>query len=154
MVKGVAGEEAAKHLSQGANGDLWQQFLENKLDQKNLEPRKVKSHLPFVAIGQGHITLQDDVLNNVADAAAATAADEAQLPLQVQVWHNRWQVRAYLVALRIATVEAWHWQQAPRKIPKPRLQPIIVPDSLAVRNAMGEAHARAAHRFVKRGNKS
>ena len=108
VVKGVDQEEAKKQLCQGANGDVWQQLRENLRDQGKLKAKKVKSHLPFTAIGEGHITLQDYVLNNLADAAAATAAEEAQFPTEVQAWHAQWQSRAFLVALRIATVEAWH----------------------------------------------
>ena len=97
---------------------------------------KVKSHLPFAAIAEGLITVPHYILNNLADVAAAVAAGAAQPPDALQKWHSRWQARAFRIALRIAVIEAWHWRQTPKKVARPRLSPIVLPDQEAVRTAL------------------
>ena len=64
-----------------------------------------------------------------------------------------WQARAFRVALRIAVIEAWHWRQTPKKIQRPRLSPIVVPDQETVRRALLQAQAGAGHALEKRGEK-
>ena len=123
-------------MARGANGDVWKDLLQTSSRQENMRTAKVKSHLPFEAIAKGMISLPQYVLNNVADVAAAVAAGAAQPPDALQEWHSKWQARAFRVALRIAAMEAWHWRQTPKKIAKPKLEHIIVPDQEAVRAAL------------------
>ena len=112
----------------------------------------MKSHLPVEAIAEGAISLPHYVLNNVADIAAAVAAAAAQPPDALQEWHSNWQAKAFRVALRIAAIETWHWRQTPKKVAKPRLEPVIVPDQAAVRTALVNAQAAAGHCLEKRGS--
>ena len=79
--------------------------------QQHMQSSKVKSHLPFKAMKEGIIALEDYTLNTLADTAADVAAELAQPGVAYVNEFRKWQAVAYKVPTRIAWIEAWHWER-------------------------------------------
>ncbi len=147
VVKGMSpGREVS--LSAGTNGDLWSMFFGIVRDRSlSVSPRKVKAHGESQVL-RGSMGLQDFLGNVLADAGAGVAAEDAVHPLQAQD-ASEWQVRAFLVARRLAIIEADLWCDEPRLVPAPepidRWEPPPLPCTMSVLQRSVDAMGHKLH---------
>ncbi len=120
-----------------ANGDLWSRFDAcRKSRTAALDIRKVEAHAPPSEVLSGQRSFQEYIGNHIADAAAGAAAevalDRSDRARVIEIWERR----AYLIARRLASIEAWHWEHVPgqRYLPPEPLQPWTPPDQQEVRS--------------------
>ncbi len=90
-----------------------------------MQPVKVKAHIEPTDVLSGGHDIQDFIGNHLADACAGAAAQIALEESDAARVVAAWEQRGYLVARRLATVEAWHWAQEPaaRYAPPEPLEP-------------------------------
>ncbi len=124
VINGWASTERRKRAKAQANGDLWAE-LERITDARgvNLAISKVDAHMHPVQVINGLASVEDYLGNHLADAAAGAAADKALARSERAHAIAQWELRGFLVARRLAYIEAWHWQEAPEAI-------IVPPDPL------------------------
>ena len=150
VVKGMATEHRAR-LLQGANGDLWALLIETiRCKSLEVDPAKVKAHAEKQVL-LGKVELQEFLGNALADAGAGAAAEEAvSTPEAREV--SIWQGRCFLIARRLAIIEASLWPDGPRLVPAPpemRLpEPPPIPTTVT---AFQVAIERMGHRVHLRG---
>ena len=98
----------------------------------------------------GDISLRDYVLNGLADAAAGAAALLAQ-PSAAEIAKCKWWLgNAFRIAMRIAIIEAAHWELTPKLVAVPAAPVIIdIPISFA-QGAREEAYRKAGHNLQPR----
>ncbi len=135
----------------GANGSMWED-LYRETDDKGLTVNvdKVKAHVDVKEYVQGQMVMRDFVGNFLADALAGAAAQRAQSDLAPSLEVERWHGRAFMIAKRLACIEAHAWQRqrtlcAP--CPLPEWQP---PQSEEAGNRLAEAIAASGHRLRTR----
>ena len=146
----MATEHRAR-LLQGANGDLWALLIETiRCKSLEVDPAKVKAHAEKQVL-LGKVELQEFLGNALADAGAGAAAEEAvSTPEAREV--SIWQGRCFLMARRLAIIEASLWPDGPRLVPAPpemRLpEPPPIPTTVT---AFQVAIERMGHRVHLRG---
>ncbi len=114
-----------------ANGDLWAEYLEGvKEAGADLNAVKVKAHMEPKELLNGKANLEHFMGNHVADAAAGAAAEMALEANAQATIVERWNQRAFLIARRLAAIEAWHWVNEPERNydPPEPLEPWNPPD--------------------------
>lgn len=92
-------------LRRGGNGDLWTMLIDT-IRRRSLDivAEKVKGHAEKQVL-QGLVTLEEFLGNVLADAGAGAAAEFAIPQLAAQDV-SQWQGRAFLIARRLAIIEA------------------------------------------------
>ncbi len=126
VVNGAANEASRARLARGRNGDLWSELgtvTEGTAAATTIS--KVKAHrAPAEMLADPTLSVADFLGNHLADACAGAAAECALRDSPTARMVERWERRAYLVALRLAAVEAWHWEHgAPPLYPRPEPLP-------------------------------
>ncbi len=101
-----------KKRCKGANGALWERFYRTgEGKQLHISANKVKSHAGVRDLATGDIPVVDYMGNVVADALASTAAQRAQSRIAASQDVEQWHARVYLIAKRLACIEALGWQR-------------------------------------------
>ena len=120
----------------GTNGDLWSIRDSEQCEQQ--ETTKVKAHAE-VEVLNGYQDRQEFLLNLLADAAADAAAELSVNTLAVQEC-ERWSSIAFLIAMRLAVLQA----EADETIPD--LVPVFVPESAIDATPRAEEERESAWR--------
>ena len=150
VIKGMASQFESR-LLHGLNGDLWA-MLQGTIQERSLQllPCKVKAHAEEQVL-LGHMDLEDFLGNALADAAAGAAAEEAVSAPQASD-ASTWRGRCYLIARRLACIEAALWREGPVLVPAPpelqRVEPPAIPDAVT---AFQKCIEQMGHRVRVRG---
>ncbi len=99
---------------------------------------KVAAHQHLASAISGQQSLFDYLGNHLADAAAGAAAERALAASERAEAIATWECRAFIVAKRLAFIEAWHWRQPCREellAPEP-LPPWEPPEPSLIRNSI------------------
>ncbi len=151
VVKGLRSSACREALAFGTNGDLWNLLLDT-IQQRALqvEPHKVKADAEKQVL-LGEVELQHFLGNVLADAGAGAAAENAVNNLVAQDV-SQWEGRAFLIAKRLAAIEAGIWSSAPCLVPAPPpVQRVEPPDLPVAASAVQKAIERMGHRLHYRG---
>ena len=118
VVKGLSGKTNQMALKAGSNGDLWTALLD-LVQAKSLDIHvcKVKSHAEIQVL-LGEVSLEAFLGNVLADAGAEVAAENAVHSHAAQDL-SQWEGITFLVARRLAVIEASLWDEGPRLVPAP-----------------------------------
>ncbi len=130
VVNGFASAACRDRLARGRNGDRWEQIKEGADARAGaVTISKVKAHRsPTEMFSDPSLSVADYLGNHLADACAGAAAACTLQDNVAARTVERWERRAYLVALRLAAIEAWHWENgAPTLYPKPEPLPAWEP---------------------------
>ncbi len=130
VVNGFASTVSQAKLARGRNGDLWERLKQGvEARTGTVTISKVKAHLsPTDMFSDHRLSIADFLGNHLADACAGAAAACTLQDNVAARTVERWERRAYLVALRLAAIEAWHWENgAPTLYPKPEPLPAWEP---------------------------
>ena len=151
VVKGMKSDRRTGLLA-GGNGDLWEILLD-AIQQRSLcvTCAKVKAHAERQVL-QGTVGLQEFLGNALADAGAGAAAEAAVSSVDAQQT-SLWEERAFLIARRLAVVEASLWPDEPRLVPAPpplqRQEPPRIPVAVSGFQASID---NMGHRLRRRGD--
>ena len=101
---------------------LWRDLLQTKR-RHHATIKKVKAHLPFSAVEEGKLTLEQWLGNCVADAAADAAAALCCPREEDATEWEKWVGMAYRICERIAFIEEQRWEALPQMAPTPTTTP-------------------------------
>jgi len=104
----------------GVNADAWER-LRVAAEERSLSSERAPAHQALAALVAGKADALLYLGNLLADSAAGTAAARAQSTSATADRIRLWESRAYKIALRLATIEALHWEAGPTLVPAPRL---------------------------------
>ncbi len=139
VVDTAADDSRLNRARRAANGDLWSRFAACRESRSSaMNVRKVEAHAPPGEVLNGLRDFDKYIGNHIADAAAGAAA-EMVLDQSVQARSiEMWERRAFLIARRLAAIEAWHWEHVPnqRYQPPEPLQPWSPPDQQEARSGL------------------
>ena len=109
-------QDGPARVMDGPNGLMWLEYFQSKLalGVKGPFARKVKAH-DEEAFLQGLVDPEDFIGNLVADRVAGVTAD-MEIESLIDEASGRWSAIAYLVAMRIATIEAEVFLARPDKV--------------------------------------
>ncbi len=135
VFNGIGDTTKQAALKAGLNGDLWTLLLDVvQAKSLRLSTSKVKGHAEKQIL-RGQVSLRDFLGNVLADAGAGAAA-EAAIDTAVAQHNSLWESRAFLIAKRLAVIEASLWQDGPRLVPMPepsrRIQPPTLPVAASI----------------------
>ena len=151
VVKGIHAHGVTQSLKEGQNGDLWT-LLDDTLRRRSLRVQvaKVKSHAEKQVLA-GRLGVEDFIGNLLADAGAGIAAESSVDGLAAQ-HASLWETRAFLIAKRLAVLEAEAWEARPKLVPAPApLQLPEVPSLPFARSQLQQTVDRMGHRLQLRG---
>ena len=147
-VKGYAKEDRTL-LEDGANGDIWGLIAEEHSARHTVD--KVKAHGEDRVLS-GNMPLDEYLQNLLADAGAGCMAkslvnDEAGKALEVM------ESRAYMIAMRLATLEAQAWTDDAPLVPIDAEEPEVEPPKSIEEhlNIIEQEIAASGHALVARG---
>ena len=152
VVRGLQQASAVERLQAGTNGDLWC-LLASIIAEKSLavDVAKVKSHAERRVL-LGEVELESFIGNLLADAGAGASA-EHNVSLPSAAATSDWEARAFLIAKRLAYLEAERWDTQPALVPAPQPQQRIeVPSHVVVLSSLQLSIRRMGHRLHCRGN--
>ncbi len=132
VVNGGASVSSRGTLSKGCNGDLWQRFSSmHAVKEGFVAVTKVKAHRsPKEMFVEAH-SIQDFLGNHLADVSAGAAAEKSLHGNPAARTVERWEQRGFLIARRLALIEAWHWaNNGPTRHPRPEPLPAWSPPTL------------------------
>jgi hypothetical protein len=120
-VDGIVGDEGARsRRRQGANGDVWE-ALDQAVDENEavVEVKRVPAHAEMRDLVAGAVSVEDYIGNALADAAAGAVAyrEAFEDPCIKEV--AQWETRAFMIARRIAVLEARAWGRRSATVPEP-----------------------------------
>ena len=136
VVRGLQQASAVERLQAGTNGDLWC-LLASIIAEKSLavDVAKVKSHAERRVL-LGEVELESFIGNLLADAGAGASA-EHNVSLPSAAATSDWEARAFLIAKRLAYLEAERWDTQPALVPVPQPQQRIeVPSHVVVLSSL------------------
>ncbi len=138
-MKGLRSLSSFDSLCNGQNGDLWCR-LRDAVQGKSLdiEAVKVKSHAEK-AVLCGEMGVREYLGNLLADAGAGAAAVNA-VPTSVAKDVSEWDTRAFMIAKRLAVIEAENWEDGPRLVAAP--PPLLRAEPPSVQEATADLQAR------------
>jgi hypothetical protein len=149
----IAPADGKKRLESGRNGDLWT-LLFSAVREKNVKllSRRVSSHLDGEMVLAGEVNITDFVGNLLADIGAGIPTDGSGHAAESR-YMEMWEARAFLVARRLAIIEAQIWQRGEMLVPEPApREPCATPVEESVMNdTQLEVHERG-HRLIKYGS--
>ena len=150
VTKGFSDAKEKEKRKRSENGALWKCLEASLVKQPWAKETKVTSHLPYASVLAGDLSLRSYVLNGLADVAAGAAAQFAQ-PSPAEIEKGKWWFsNAFKVAMRIAIIEAAHWELTPKLVAAPAAPVIIdIPMPFALR-AREEAYKKAGHNLRPR----
>ncbi len=139
VVDTAADDSRLARARRTANGDLWSRFVACRESRSAaIDVQKVEAHAPPGEVLKGLREFDKFIGNHIADAAAGAAAemvlDRSEHARSIETWERR----AFLIARRLATIEAWHWEHVPnqRYQPPEPLQPWSPPDQQEARDGL------------------
>jgi ribonuclease HI len=149
-----------KHYSEGSNGDIWTRIYDilSERMSDDIEFIKIKSHLDTPSKYVLHQpSVEGHILNELADAAA-TAATKHFGRADMSIVKDQAQFKeTYLVAKRIATIEAEIWRSVPNRPTAPSDRKVLIASrTAAVKRKLDGAIANTdgdeGHRTYQHGN--
>ncbi len=157
LVNAMANKERQTRVRKGANGDLWSNLARlNEAREEPIQVAKVTAHASPAEVLRGAWDFADVIGNHLEDAAAGAAAERALEENEGARLVERWEARTFLIARRLAAIEAWHWQNGAEVLYEPPvpLQPWAPPVEEEVRNDIKGRITGNGHFLQKRGRES
>ncbi len=152
IMHGCANEGAIKKAKASPNGDLWTIYDDAaRVNGHRMKVSKVDAHQHPSKIITGGMPLDAYIGNHLADAAANAAAERALGQSERAAAVAEWETRAFIIARRLAYVEAWHWRNDSREellAPEP-LPPWQPPEPAIVRNTLQERIDQQGHQLFR-----
>jgi len=100
----VNGSKVINARCNTTNADVWTE-LKDKADDAGASYTKVAAHTQISQVAAGEVRWEDYVGNAVADVFAKVAAERAQLPPLIKAETEKNESLAFMVCMRIATIE-------------------------------------------------
>ncbi len=137
----------------GVNGSLWEDLYKEADDKRlTISAVKVKAHVDVQGYAVGQMAMCDYVGNFLADALAGAAAQRSQSDVAATLEVERWHGRAFMIARRLAAIEAQAWQQQRTVCAPCPLPPWHPPTRGEAEHSIVEAIAASGHKLrVRRG---
>jgi len=147
---GITRIAAGQEHSPSANGEAWKE-LKDEISGRVVTSRRAPAHLRLATVVAGKASAKDFIGNFLADAVAGAAAEHALSVSPSAGSIGAWEHKTWLIANRLAAIEALHRAEGPRLVPEPRLASHLTkPIDVSAGSLMAQAEA-AGHALRWRG---